>query len=171
MLASKCFAWNKKVLCTNALRVGKVWWHVSIWICWCSLPFFSNRRRGRGFGNRMPNWLIDLLDLNADDLLQRLRPVRWPIKLCNCRWFCNTNFDLLVCEKGIPSAAQHLVVLCFALFRTGKHWLLVGLLIGLNVSLSFVLLSFSILVLCSVLGSLLTDQVCSFPYWCFALFA
>lgn len=87
--------------CTNASRVGKVRWHVSIWICLCSLPFFSNRRRGRGFSNRIADWLIDLLDLNADDLLQSLRPMSSveSVVRSNCVTtddFVTITFDLLV---------------------------------------------------------------------------
>lgn len=74
----------------------------------------------------MPDWLIDLLDLNADDLLQRLRPMSFGESVD--RSSCVTADDFvtltLIClsvKRGIPSAAQHLVVLCSALFRTGKH--------------------------------------------------
>lgn len=68
---------------------------------------FSNRRRGRGFGNRMPDWLIDLLDLNADDLLQRLHPMLFVESVD--RSSCVTTDDFvtltLIClcvKKGKP---------------------------------------------------------------------
>ena len=74
----------------------------------------------------MPDWLIDLLDLNADDLLQRLGPMSFVESVD--RSSCVTTDDFvtltLIClcvKRGIPSAAQHLVVLCSALFSTGKH--------------------------------------------------
>jgi hypothetical protein len=73
----------------------------------------------------MPDWLIDLLDLNADDLLQRLRPMLFGESVDRSSCVTADDFVTLtlicLCEKGIPSAAQHLVVLCSALFRTGKH--------------------------------------------------
>jgi hypothetical protein len=74
--------------------------HASICIFWCSLPFFSNRRRGRGSSNRIADWSIDL-DLNADDLPQRLRTVSFveSVDRSSCvttDGFVRLAFDLLV---------------------------------------------------------------------------
>jgi len=67
----------------------------------------------------MPDWLIDLLDLNADDLLQRLGPMSFVESVdrssCVTTDDCNTNFDLLVCEKGETLLQQFSIWWCCAL--------------------------------------------------------